>query len=246
VETLRAVVRHRHGLVQDRKVTQQRLHDQLNALAPGLSAPAGHGRSLAVEQPSGQAVLACAAAFAGRAPSVRSLQARATGRLSAADAEYWARRWRGCLPPPHDAEPRARRLARDLARFQALQGDIAALEVELGQLLAGTDGQVLTSLPGVAVVRAAGFAAHSLPIGRYPDAEHLYSATGLAPALYQSATVQRRGRISRQGLAEHRDALMGIAWGLSQFCPSFSERDREYRRRGMTAIQARVALARQG
>jgi transposase len=244
VETLRAVVRHRRGLVHDRKVIQQRLHDQLNALAPGLSAPAGYGRALALEQPSGQAVLACAAAFAGRAPTVRSLRARATGRLSAADAEYWAQRWRSCLPPPHDAEQRAQRLGRDLLRLQALLGDISVLEDELGQLLAAGDGQVLTSLPGVAVVRAAGFAAHSLPISRYPDAEHLYSATGLAPALYQSATVQRRGRISRQGLAEHRDALMGIAWGLSRFSPSFAARDREYRGRGITPIQARVALAR--
>jgi transposase len=41
VDTMRAVVRHRHGLVADRKVLQQRLHDQLNALAPGLSAPPG-------------------------------------------------------------------------------------------------------------------------------------------------------------------------------------------------------------
>jgi transposase len=65
-------------------------------------------------------------------------------------------------------------------------------------------------------VRAASFAAHSLPIGRFPTADHLYAATGLAPATYRSASLQRRGRISRQGLAEHRDALMGIAWGLSQ------------------------------
>jgi len=103
---------------------------------------------------------------------------------------------------------------------------------------------VLTTLPGVAVVRAAGFAAHSLPISRFPDAEHLYSATGLAPALYQCATVQRRGRISRQGLPEHRNALMGIAWGLSRFSATFAERDREYRSRGMAPTQARVALAR--
>jgi hypothetical protein len=48
-------------------------------------------------------------------------------------------------------------------------------------LLAATGGQVLTTLPGVALVRASAFAAHSLPIGRFPDAEHLYSATGLAP-----------------------------------------------------------------
>lgn len=244
VETLRAVVRHRHGLVQDRRVIQQRLHDQLNALAPGLSAPTGHGRSLALEQPAGQAVLACAAVFAGRAPTVRSLQTRAPGRFSSADAHYWAERWRGCLAPPHDAEQRASRLARDLARYQALQGDIAALETDLEQLLAGTDGQVLTTMPGVATIRAAAFAAFSMPISRYPTAEHLYSATGLAPALYESATMHRRGRISRQGLAEHRDALMGIAWGLSRFSPSFAERDQQYRGRGMAPIQARVALAR--
>lgn len=38
VDTLRAAVRHRCGLVDDRKKAQQRLHDQLNALCPGLSA----------------------------------------------------------------------------------------------------------------------------------------------------------------------------------------------------------------
>jgi hypothetical protein len=46
---LPGAVRHRRGLVADRKVLQQRLHDQLQALCPGLSAPAGCGRALAVE-----------------------------------------------------------------------------------------------------------------------------------------------------------------------------------------------------
>jgi transposase len=125
-----------------------------------------------------------------------------------------------------------------------LQADITVLDGEIAVLLEATDGRVLTSLPGVAVLRAAAFAAHSLPIGRFPDAEHLYSATGLAPALYESATLRRRGRISRQGLAEHRDALMGIAWGLSAYSPSFAQRDAELRARGMRPIQARVAIAR--
>jgi transposase len=244
VDALLSAVRHRRGLVADRKVAQQRLHDQLNALVPGLSAPAGHGRSVAIETPTGQAVLACAAAFAGRPPTVRALIARAPGRLTTATAEYWVHRWRGCLSPPADAERRAQRLARDLDRYQRLQLDIAALEDEIAVLLASTEGQILTSLPGVAVLRAAAFAAHSLPIARFPDAEHLYSATGLAPALYESATLKRRGRISRQGLAEHRDALMGIAWGLSLSSPSFAERNVELRARGMAPIQARVALAR--
>jgi transposase len=244
VDSLRAAVRHRAGLVEDRKKAQQRLHDQLNALCPGLSAPAGHGRALPIESPTGQAVLACAVAFAGRSPTRRSLITRSPGRLTKPTADYWVTRWRSCLPPPPDAEQRTRRLGRDLERYRALQGDITVLEEEIKILLAGSDGQILTSLPGVAVNRAAAFAVHSLPIARFPDAEHLYSATGLAPAMYQSATLRRRGRISRQGLAEHRDALMGIAWGLSLFSPAFAQRDAEYRARGMAPIQARVAIAR--
>jgi transposase len=225
-------------------VLQQRLHDQLQALCPGRSAPAGHGRALALEEPTGQAVLACAAAFAGQAPTVRSLQARAPGRLTRTTAEFWVDRWRRLLPPPANAELWAERLGRDLARHQRLQADIAATEGQITQLLAATAGQVLTSLPGVGVVRAAAFAAHSLPIARFPTPDHLYAATGLAPASWQSASLKRRGHISRQGLPEHRDALMSIAWGLSQYSPSFRERNQQLRDRGMRPIQARVALAR--
>jgi transposase len=244
VEALRGAVRHRRGLVSDRKVAQQRLHAQLNVLCPGLSAPAGHGRALPVASSTGLAVLGCAVAFAGRPPRLRSLMARAPGRLTQATAEYWVHRWRGCLSPPPDAEQRARRLGQDVHRYRILQADITSLDAELTDLLAATQGQILTTLPGVAVTRAATFAAFSLPIARFPDAEHLYSATGLAPALYQSATLHRRGRISRQGLAEHRDALMGMAWGLSNSSPSFAARNAELRARGMAPIQARVALAR--
>jgi transposase len=244
VESLIGAVRHRRGLVADRRVLQQRLHDQLQALCPGLSAPAGHGRGLNLADPTGQAVLGCAAAFAGWAPTVRSLQARAPGRLTQATARFWVDRWRRLLPPPVDAELRAERLGRDLVRHQRLQADIAAVQDQLTRLLAATPGQILTTLPGVATIRAAAFAAHSLPIDRFPTPEHLYAATGLAPAAWQSASLHRRGRISRQGLPEHRDALMGIAWGLSQHSVSFRERDLELRGRGMQPIQARVALAR--
>jgi len=209
---LTGAVRHRRQLVSELKVLRQRLHGQLNALCPGLSAPQGQGRTLDLLRPSGRAVLACAAAFAGRAPSVRSLVARAPGRLGRAYAEYWVQRWRACLPPPADAELRAERLRLDLTRLEALVGALATVDAQTAGLLAKTPGQVLTSLPGVAVVRAAAFAAHSLPSERFPTVEHLYSSTGLAPASYESGTISSPGGISRQGLAEHRDALMTIAW----------------------------------
>jgi len=59
-------------------------------------------------------------------------------------------------------------------RYRALQADITSVDAELAELLAATEGQILTTLPGVAVTRAAAFAAFSLPIARFPDAEHLY------------------------------------------------------------------------
>ena len=82
VDTLRGVVRHRHGLSrgpQDASAAAARPAQRARSWAVGT---AGNGRALAIEQPSGQAVLACAVAFAGRAPTVRSLQARAVGRFT--------------------------------------------------------------------------------------------------------------------------------------------------------------------
>lgn len=244
VQALLGAVAHRRQLVGALTPLRRRLHDQLNALAPGLSAPAAHGRALLLHTPTGRAVLACAAAFAGQAPTARSLKARAGGRLTDATAAFWAARWKACLSPPPDAEPRAARLARDLARFDALREDIAFVDQQIALLLAAGPGQILTTLPGVAIVRAAAFAAHTLPVERFATAEQLYSATGLAPASYQSASIRRRAGIARTGLPEHRDALMAIAWGLGQFAPAFQRRPAELNARGKTGIEARVALAR--
>ena len=244
VDALRSAVSHRRQLVLAVKPLRQRLHDQLNALAPGLSAPKGHGRALDLETSTGRAVLACAVDFAGRPPAVRSLRARAGGRLSDATAAFWSARWRDCLPPPRDAELRAARMGRDLARLDAMREDIAFVDGQIEQLLAASAGQILTTLPGVWTTRAAAFAAHTLPVERFTTPGQLYSATGLAPASYASSTVRRRGGISRTGLPEHRDALMGIAWGLGQFAPAFQQRLTELRARGKTPLEARVALAR--
>jgi hypothetical protein len=82
VQAMLAAVAHRRQLILALKPLRQRLHDQLNALAPGLSAPGGHGRALLLDTPTGRAVLACAVDFEGRAPTTRSLKARAQGRLT--------------------------------------------------------------------------------------------------------------------------------------------------------------------
>ena len=129
VAAMLGTVRHRRQLVEARKMLQQRLHDQLNVLCPGLSAPAGHGRKLDLDSPTGQAVLACAAAFAGRPPSKRSLLARAPGRMTAPTAAFWAERWKRLLAPPSDAELRAERLAGDLRRWRGLSDEVCVVVV---------------------------------------------------------------------------------------------------------------------
>jgi len=231
-DALLASVRFRRGLLAERKPAQQRLHDQVNALCPGLSAPPGHGRKLDLTGVAGQAFLDCLVTFEGRPAAARSLRARAVGRLSDQDAQYWASRWKDCLPPPADTPVRVQRLARSVARWRQLNADIVGAGADMARLLTLTDGQILTTLPGVKYVRAACFSAFTVPISRFPSAERLYSATGLAPASYQSSSIERRCGISRQGLPEHRDALMAIAWGLSQSCTPFIEREEQLRTRG--------------
>ena len=138
--------------------------------------------------------MACAVDFAGP-PAERPVAAGARRRApERRDRGVLGRRaGRTAWRRPPDAELRAARLARDLARFDALREDIAFVDGQIEQLLADSAGQILTTLPGVSTVRAAAFAAHTLPIERFATPEHLYSATGLAPASYESATVRRRG-----------------------------------------------------
>ena len=179
---------------------QQRLHDQLNALCPGLSAPAGHGRALRLETPTGQRGV-------GLRGRVRRPGADRPGRCWRAhragsarpNARFWVARWKRLLAPPADAELRAQRLGRDVERWLGLREDIAALEAQLGELLAGTDGQILTSLPGVAAVRAAGVrGAHAADRAL----AHAPSSCTRRPAWRRPATSRRRsrrrGRISRR------------------------------------------------
>ena len=233
------------------RALRQRLHDQLNALAPGLSAPAGHGRALALgDVDSAGRSWPARPSSPARAPTDRSLMARAPGRLSDANARFWAQRWKRLLAPPADAELRA---AAPRPRRRALAGSARGHRVrstsQLDELLAGTAGQILTTLPGVATVRAAAFRrAHAADraLRRHPSSSTPRPAW--RPPATESATVTptRRGSAA-PGLPERRDALMSIAWGLSQHSPAFREPRGTAScasARDARPIEARVALAR--
>jgi len=133
-----------------------------------------------------------------------------------------------------DAERAAlgRVLAADVTLLGSLETEIVAAEAALGEVLADTPAAILTSLPGVAVVRASNYGAGIGDPARFPNAAAAYRAAGLVPALYESAGRSRsRQHISREGSVELRQAIIEIGRGLSQHEADF----RDYRRRLLDA-----------
>jgi len=93
------------------------------------------------------------------------------------------------MSPPTDAAARATRLGRSMARWRALTADTTAIDGEIAVLFAGSDGQGLTTPPRVATRRAAAFAAFSLPMDRFPSAEHLYPVADRAHRQARTAAI---------------------------------------------------------
>jgi transposase len=135
------------------------------------------------------------------------------------------------LPGPERATL-GRVLAADTALLAALETQILATETALAEVLADTPAAVLTSLPGVAVVRASNYGAAIGDPARFANAAGAYRAAGLVPTMYSSAKRARPGQhISREGSVELRSAVIELGRGLAQHEPDF----RAYRARLLAA-----------
>lgn len=124
--------------------------------------------------------------------------------------------------------PEAERQARlaivrsDTQRLRDLIDELASTEALTADLLSETPAAVLTSLPGVAAVRAAQYAAALGDPDRFPSAEHAYRASGLVPSQYDSAGTSRRGTIGREGSAALRHAIVELGRGLAKHDENFA------------------------
>ncbi|HUQ62122.1 MAG TPA: transposase [Acidimicrobiales bacterium] len=134
-------------------------------------------------------------------------------------------------------------LAVDLALLANLEAGIIAAEAALAEVLADTPSAILTSLPGVAVVRASNYGAGIGDPARFPNAAAAYRAAGLVPALYASAGRSRSGQhISREGSVELRQAIIEIGRGLAQHDADFGDYRRRLLSSGKPALVAAVAV----
>lgn len=136
-------------------------------------------------------------------------------------------------------------LSADVALLDGLEAELARAETALAELLPHTPAQVLTSLPGVGIIRASAYGAGIGDPWRFPHAGAAYRASGLVPTEYDSAGHKRRRgqRISREGAVILRQAIIELGKGLTGHDDDFAAYrhrliDQEKKPPGVAAVAA--------
>lgn len=103
-----------------------------------------------------------------------------------------------------------------LRQIAFCEAEIAAIEEVISrEALASAEIRRLMSVPGVGVITAAAFMAAVGDIHRFPSAKKLVGYLGLDPIVRQSGSSEASyGRISKQGSASGRYALVEASWSV--------------------------------
>jgi transposase len=225
-----AWVVHRRRKLAAHQVLANQIQSQLDLVFPGL---AGCFASVLAAK-AGRVILAhiCDPDRICRlgAERLRSFVARRGVRLSRPKAAQILDAARAALRlPVAERAVLGQVLAADVTLLETLEGELARADAALAQLLPHTPAQVLTSLPGVGVIRASAYGAGIGDPWRFPHAGAAYRASGLVPTEYDSAGhTRRRGqRISREGAVILREAIIELGKGLTGHDDEFAA----YRRR---------------
>jgi transposase len=164
--------------------------------------------------------------------------ARSKAALIVATAE------RALLLPEAERRARMRVLIADLAVYDKIRAEIERAETELASVIADTPAGVLTSLPGVGIPRASAYGAGLGDPWRFVSAATAWRYSGLVPVEHESAGRRRPGmRISREGSAPLREAILEIGKGLSDHHPEFKAYKRRKIAQGKKKTVAAVAVA---
>lgn len=145
--------------------------------------------------------------------------------------------------PTAERACRVEALTADLQLLQQLDEQITLAEQRLLAVLPDTPAGILTTLPGVGVVRASNYGAALGDPTRFANAEQAYRFSGLVPASYESAgRAHGEPGISREGNAALRDAIVELGRGLSQHDPEFARYRAALLARGKKPLPAAIAV----
>lgn len=115
------------------------------------------------------------------------------------------------------------------------------------QAVGSAEVRRLMTIPGVNVTTAVAFLAAIGDVGRFPSPRHLSSYLGLTPTVRQSGPSEaRHGRISKEGSARARHALVEAAWAVLKTpgpLRAFGERVATRRGRNVAAVAVARKLA---
>ena len=145
--------------------------------------------------------------------------------------------------PEEELVARTAVFSADIVLFDYLDTMIAEADQQLSEVLGATPAAVLTSLPGISVIRASNYGAEIGDPWRFRSAEAAYRFSGLVPASYESAKKARLGQhISKEGSVELREAILDLGKGLAQFDPDFAEYKQRLVSEGKKRSVAAVAV----
>ena len=124
-----------------------------------------------------------------------------------------SRKWWTSLPISHSEKLRARQ---DLSVVDHLNGLIAEVEAELGQLSQSEPWAdpvpFLIQLPGIGLLSAMTILGAIGDITRFPTAKKLVGYSGLGASVHASGQTHRTGGITKQGRRELRSVMVESAW----------------------------------
>ena len=136
-------------------------------------------------------------------------------------------------------------LAADVVLLEKVGAEVERAEEALGEILGQTPAGVLSSLPGIGVVRASNYGAALGDPHRFANAAAAYRFSGLVPTDYESAGHRRPGQhISREGSVELREAIIELGRGLAGHEPDFAAYKKQKLAEGKKPSVAGVAVGR--
>jgi transposase len=130
-----------------------------------------------------------------------------------------------------------------LAIYCDYEQQIAAAEAQAVELLPQTEGQILTSVPGISPILAARYLAGIGEVTRFPSARQIWSFAGFDLNVADSGNLRPVGGISQRGSPYLRNTLYQMGYLATLHCPDAIRLYTAARDRGLDDVRATIHVA---
>jgi len=127
--------------------------------------------------------------------------------------------------------------------FKSVNLEIKNIELQIQLLIADIPSPIL-SIPGIGVISAASILSEFGYIPRFDSPAQMLSFAGMDPAIYQSGTESKKGRMVKRGSGYLRAALFKVAEYSLIWNPVFYDYYKKKRSEGKSHLVALSHLAR--